>query len=275
VRLLKGVANLITIAFVTAKISKLEIERRNLEKNLELTGQVQSLLLPHKNNFESEEFSLVGHYQPAEQSGGDWWFFERLHNGSPVIVVGDVTGHGAGPAMVTAIVAGIFQCLTDQLDSTSDLSDVCRTLNQRLVEICQGHYWMTLALVHYSPETGKIRLWSAGAPPVLIHRENGKVEAAFATGSLLGAIDSEFEVGFVEKDLKPGERVLIATDGVFELETPDGQLGMRRTMRIMQSVSEEPSIILAHEKFLTNLETARSGVPLKDDLSYVLLERIK
>ncbi|MGE4133729.1 MAG: GAF domain-containing protein, partial [Bdellovibrionales bacterium] len=87
VRLLTGVANLITIAFVTAKITKLEIERRNLEKNLELTGQVQSLLLPHKINFESEEFSLVGHYQPAEQSGGDWWFFERLHNGSPVIVV--------------------------------------------------------------------------------------------------------------------------------------------------------------------------------------------
>ncbi len=54
---------------------------------------------------------MFGVYRPADACGGDWWWHEPLSGGRHVVMVGDVTGHGPGPAMVTAAVATAFRVL--------------------------------------------------------------------------------------------------------------------------------------------------------------------
>jgi serine phosphatase RsbU (regulator of sigma subunit) len=58
---------------------------------------------------------LVGFYRGAEKCSGDWWWYEHISQDKLWVIVADVTGHGAGPAMLTAAVAmGIWVQQTEQ-----------------------------------------------------------------------------------------------------------------------------------------------------------------
>ena len=105
-----ALANHIAISLETARAANIEIENRAMKKDLEVTHAVQSLILPKQDTFTSDQVKLASFYKAAGQSGGDWWWYDvDKERGVLTIVLGDVTGHGAGPAMISAVVAGIFQ----------------------------------------------------------------------------------------------------------------------------------------------------------------------
>ena len=45
---------------------------------------------------------VSGFSQPAAYAGGDFYDSQRLRDGSVVVALGDVAGHGVGPALVAA-----------------------------------------------------------------------------------------------------------------------------------------------------------------------------
>src|SRR5690606_2801400 len=79
-----------------------------VEQELQLTGAVQSGFLPDNNEISTGNAQIVGFYKPADTCSGDWWWHAQLGPTRHLVMVGDVTGHGPGPAMVTAAVATAF-----------------------------------------------------------------------------------------------------------------------------------------------------------------------
>ena len=67
-----------------------------MEQDLALTGAVQHMLLPSDDVVYEPDLRVAGFYRPASRCGGDWWWFERLADGHALVLLGDVTGHGAG-----------------------------------------------------------------------------------------------------------------------------------------------------------------------------------
>jgi len=56
--------------------------------------------------------TLAGdHFKPPTQCGGDWWSFSELPDDRVMIIIGDVTGHGVGSAMITAAAKGAASTL--------------------------------------------------------------------------------------------------------------------------------------------------------------------
>ncbi|HLL56193.1 MAG TPA: GAF domain-containing SpoIIE family protein phosphatase, partial [Myxococcaceae bacterium] len=272
--ILRAIANHIAIAVETASVARLEIERRDLEHDMKLTAAVQSLFLPKEDSCVSGAVSLHGFYRPAGKCSGDWWWYEVPSPGSMLVLIGDTTGHGAAPAMVTAAVAAGFR-ISRKLAKDWSLQDTLGELSQQLLEISAGQYRMTLSAVHLDARTRKLRYWSAGAPPLLVLRSSGKVDSLACAGTPLGS--DSFEVGWREVDLMPGDRIFSFTDGLSELELPSGrQFGMRRLSNLFIQ-TRGLTLSEATEKIVSELDLARgkgtSGeVPQGDDLTFALLE---
>ena len=270
-QILLGIGNHIAIAMETTRIANLEKERAAYEKDLAVTVAVQSLLLPATNNPETPTASLSAVYRPATQSGGDWWWYETRNDGKLWVLLGDVTGHGVGSAMVTAAVASSYRTLL-QNKNYENPGDMLVGLNESFRALCGEAYRMTFSAIEIDPTRGMLRWWSAGAPPLLVLRANGQADVLSTKGTPLGVV--AFEAGLLEAPFNAGDRMLVFSDGVTESQTAKGgQFGIRRLRDFFASNQKTPLAELATQ-LLGILDSSRgSELPQDDDITFVVLEQ--
>ncbi|HEY0194426.1 MAG TPA: two-component regulator propeller domain-containing protein [Kofleriaceae bacterium] len=240
-----------------------------VERDLALTGAVQTGFLPEQNEITTPQFHLVSVYRPAESCGGDWWWHEPLPGGRHLVMVGDVTGHGPGPAMVTAAVATALRVLVST--GVTDVEHTLALLNREVLRVAKGKYHMTMAAIELDETTGYWRLFSAGSPPLLTLGEHGEHRVHFCPGAPLGT-EVGFELGVIDGTLQRGDRVMAYTDGIPELQLPNGQmLGMRKFAQTFertggQSLRDAAATILGHA------DQIRGDQPQNDDWTFTLIE---
>lgn len=268
---LTAIGNHIAISLETARMARLEVQRQALAKDLAVTAAVQSLLLPATDTWNGPSISLTGYYRPAAQSGGDWWWYEPTEQGL-VALLGDVTGHGAGSAMVTAAVAGAFRALQPGT-LASDLPAAIQTVNATLSSICKNAYNMTLSAALVDPTARTLKLWSAGALPALLLRaDTGRTEVLQAQGGPLG--NARFKLGLVEVPLRPGDRLLLFTDGITEALNPqDRPFGLKGLSKLLLSTRGRPPGE-ARTLLVDGLTAFAQGRPLEDDVAFVLFDAL-
>jgi ligand-binding sensor domain-containing protein/serine phosphatase RsbU (regulator of sigma subunit) len=240
-----------------------------VERDLELTGAVQSGFLPEHAEITTPHVQVLGLYRPADACGGDWWWYEPLSGGRHVVMVGDVTGHGPGPAMVTAAVATAFRVLME--NGLDDIHHGLELLNREVLRVAKGKYHMTMAALELDEATGRWVFHSAGAPPILSLGRSGKHKVHFCAGAPLGTATG-FETGRVEGKLEPTDRILMYTDGIPEIALPNGNvLGMRRFAQQYeqtrgQRLSEAASAIVEQA------DRTRAGEAQTDDWTFAMVE---
>jgi two-component system sensor histidine kinase ChiS len=239
-----------------------------IERDLALTGAVQSGFLPEYNEAHDAHVQLFGFYRAADACSGDWWWHHTI-GGRHVILVGDVTGHGPGPAMVTAAVATAFRVLTG--GGVGDVKQALELLNQVVLHVAKGKYHMTMAALELDEATGWWTVHSAGAPPVLTLDQSGRHKVHFCPGAPLGT-QSEFEIGRIEGQLAPSERILLYSDGIPEISLPNGNpLGMRRFAQIYESTRQH-GLEQAASTIVQMAEQVQDGKPQTDDWTFTLIE---
>jgi ligand-binding sensor domain-containing protein len=268
--LLAGAAFLL-IRYQRQRVQRAEREGRLavVERDLELTGAVQSGFLPEHNEITTPRVQLFGFYRPADACSGDWWWYEPLSGGRHLILVGDVTGHGPGPAMVTAAVATAFRVLIE--DGLDDIRIGLERLNREVLRVAKGKYHMTMAALELEEDTGRWTLHSAGAPPMLSLSHSGKHRVHFCPGAPLGT-ESGFETGLAEGQLEPSERILLYTDGIPEITLPNGNvMGMRRFAQ-QYELTRNQRLRDAAASILMHADQTRGKQPQTDDWTFTMIE---
>lgn len=209
-----------------------------------------------------------GFYRPAAQCSGDWWWHEVQQN-RVIVLVGDVTGHGAASAMLTASTAAHYRLLIRR-DPDIELDTLLEDLNAEFVDVCQGAYNMTMSAVTIDVQTLNMRWFNAGSPAVLILSSTGKVLSLSSAGTALG--NEPFSLGTREKRLEAGDRVFLYTDGLPEMVLPNGrQLGIRNLSKFLKATRGRP-LEEAVQAMVDALDKARGDTPLDDDLTFVFVD---
>lgn len=164
-------------------------------------------------------FDIGGATFPAEATGGDYFDYIKMLDDCWGIVVGDVAGHGFGPALLMAEARAYLRALA------WTHSDVCKILtlaNRLLVEDVAEDHYVTLFFGCLHPRTRSFVYASAGHPEGYIFDAAGNVKHQLkSTGYPLGV---ERETNFAAvppNSLDPGDLVFLLTDGVFEARSPD------------------------------------------------------
>lgn len=261
----------IVFAFVRRsrqKVAGLERDARlaAAEKDLELTGAVQTAFLPKMNELNDTRLRLVGFYRPASACGGDWWWYDRPSEGTYSVLVGDVTGHGPGPAMVTAAVATAVHVQTG--GGAQPMNAILESLNREVQHVGGGHYHMTMVAIQLDEKTGNYVAFSAGAPPIL-KLSGDRVSSVPLRGTPLGSDD--FVCGVAKGQLLRGERLLLYTDGIPELMMKNGkQLGMRRFSKFYQQAGQMD--LREATAFITEQSDLLRAGPQDDDWTLAMIE---
>lgn len=212
-----ALAQHIAIALENAQLNLHSIERARLEKSLEIAAEIQAGLMP-KSPPSMEGYDLYGWYRSAEHASGDFFDFVRTKSGGVAAVVGDVTGHGVGPALVTATAQASLRSYARVLE---DPGSVVTMLNADLSERMDDGMFLTLFIAELDQD-GRVQVLNAGHTPPLIWRAATKtIESISSDGPALGLMDDlVYETGD-DLHLEVGDVLLAFSDGLVEARHPD------------------------------------------------------
>ena len=218
-------------------------DRMKMRESLAVAMQVQQSLLPdHPPRVPG--LDIAGHSEYCDETGGDYYDFielDRLGPNSIAVAVGDVTGHGVAAALLMATGRALIRSHANQPGS---LGDVFTDVNKQL---CGGKFtgrFMTLMyLVVQSgrDENGRVpvRYLSAGHDPVIVYRPSDDSFIELEGSDIPLGIDEGWT--FTEKQseaLRPGDTLVVGTDGVWECFNSSGeQFGKDRLRDVIRSAA--------------------------------------
>ena len=248
--------------------AKLESELQQINHDLEIARSIQQDLLPTSPP-ELEHFEIAGWNQPANQTGGDYFDWQLLPDGQLAISVGDATGHGIGPALVSALCRAYARA-----SFLADHDRVLERLNSLLANDLADDRFVTFAVIFLNPANSEIKVLSAGHGPILWYRRAmNKWENFEAQGIPLGMIPGMPYEDSRLKSLKAGDMIVLVTDGFYEWQNPDEEeFGVERlkdTIREARDCSAEDMI----GKLYAAVKEFSKGTEQKDDLTAVVLKR--
>ncbi len=199
---------------IGATLDGLRKAAAEVEHVAELAETLQRSLLPERLP-ELPGLGLSARYLAGSadaQVGGDWYDVIVLRDGQAGIAIGDVVGHGLDAA---ARMARLQNALRAYALEGLRPSLVLERMNGFAREVAGGPM-ATLLYGVVDAEEGRLRLASAGHPPVLVVGPTGETYFAEGpAGSPLGVVPfPTYEETTIP--LVPGSTVLLYTDGLVE-----------------------------------------------------------
>lgn len=259
---------------VTAALreAELQVKLDRVNHDLEIARSIQQGLLPaHSPN--QDGFDVAGWNQPADQTGGDYFDWQTLPDGRLAISLGDATGHGIGPALVSASCRAYARASFITGAHKNGLLD---RLNKLLADDLPANQFVTFAVVFLDPASSHVQVLSAGHGPILWYKYAAdEIESIEAQGIPLGMIAGVKYSQTNERRLDPGDMVVLVTDGFYEWENPNGEeFGLRRLNTVIrESRDSDPDEVIA--RLRSAVEKFCKGTEQKDDLTAVVLKRKK
>jgi len=236
---------------------------------LNLAQEVQQNLLPQRPP-QLETIDLAGRSLYCDETGGDYYDYIELPNGSLGIVVGDVSGHGVSAALLMASVRGYLRARATLPSATGDIiTGVNRLIS---VDTAETGQFMTLFYLVVEPRNNRVIWVRAGHDPGFLycpHRD--QFEALSGAGMALG-VDENWIYEDYHRAVTPGQIVLLTTDGIFETHSPDGEMfGKERFKEVVRKNADLEAEGIRKAVFDAVTEY-RGDEPQEDDITLVIIK---
>ncbi|NEQ64992.1 MAG: AAA family ATPase [Symploca sp. SIO2D2] len=224
---------------ITALNERLKAENLRLSAELEVTKQLQQMVLPKQSELEAiEGLEIAGFMEPADEVGGD--YYDVLpQDGKVKISIGDVTGHGLESGVVMLMAQTAVRTLqeSNQTDPVQFLDILNRTI-YRNVQRINPYKNLTLSLLEYNE--GRLTV-SGQHEEIILVRAEGQVEC-IDTSDLGFPLGLEEEISdFIAQEqvqLNPGDVVVLYTDGITEaFDINQEQYGLEKLCEIIRANS--------------------------------------
>lgn len=189
-----------------------------IDKDLALAHALQKSLLSSKYS-EDDRIRIIGFSQNLESVGGDYFDHTKDSMGNWAILMADVSGHGISSAMVAAMSKMAFVGAGAYLQFPSR---VFHSMNRHLVGKTKNLF-ITASYVFIDTESYTATFSNAGHPGFfLIRNSEPEVIHLNVKGKPLGLFS---HIPYAEDTVKllPGDRILLYTDGIFDLLNDVGE----------------------------------------------------
>jgi CHASE2 domain-containing sensor protein/serine phosphatase RsbU (regulator of sigma subunit) len=213
-----------------------------LAGELEAARRIQLGLLPRPESaFPGEgRFRIAAVMEPARVVGGDLFDFFLLDGDRLLFLVGDVSGKGLPASLFMAATKAFYRSISTR--HAAELAGTMRDANTEMGRDNPEAFFVTLVAAVLDVNTGRLWFCSAGHEmPWVVRLETGTVERLEGgAGPPLCVLDS-FPYETAAAHLRPGDTVLMVTDGVTEALDPGGNLfGTARVTGLVTEAAQEP-----------------------------------
>ena len=194
------------------------------ERELQRIAMIQQKLLPDRTP-KAAGLDIATSYLTSAESGGDYFDFYEWDDGHFGAIVADVSGHGAGAAVMVAMVQAILHSIPQGAPTSP--ADVLEYLNAHLMRKNIENSFVTAFCAKFSPDRRVMQYANAGHNRPMLRRgpggDEGEVTAVDGAASVpLGVIDDPtYTTGSIELDID--DTLILYTDGIVEaFGAPDG-----------------------------------------------------
>jgi serine phosphatase RsbU (regulator of sigma subunit)/catechol 2,3-dioxygenase-like lactoylglutathione lyase family enzyme len=217
-----------------AQAARLEAERRAAH-DLAIAKQVQTRLFPQRQPL-TRTLAYAGICHPARTVGGDYYDFLDLGSRRLGLVIADIAGKGIGAAL---LMANLQAALRSQCATAWETPErFLQSVNQLLYENTADGDYATLFFAEYDDDARKLRYSNCGHPPALLLRRGNGLERLGPTSTVVGLFE-KWDCAMEERELAPGDAVLLYTDGVTEALNGDGEeFGEERLLEAARQLQE-------------------------------------
>ena len=216
--LLAALASAAALRIRNLALTEETARRRLLDKELDLAADIQTAMLPRTFPTRAE-IDVAAALRPARTVGGD--LYDVVLEGDRLwMLVGDVSGKGVGAALLMAVTKTLFRAIAP---GSASVASAMGRVNDELARDNERAMFVTVFAARLDLATGELRYVNGG------HNPTYRLEADGPLTPLGGPVDPA--LGAVEGHeyrestlaLRPGDTLVLYTDGVVEARAADGE----------------------------------------------------
>lgn len=224
----------VVCAFVVITLKKwatLRVVKQRTDDDLALAKSLQSSLA--RKSCELKKVTIQGSIHQCDSVGGDFYYFRPFGKKMVSFCIGDVMGKGLSASLLMAMVMSFVYEWGKQ---SCNPAKVAARLSHRLTHLWDGRrgWFITIFYGMLDEETGTLQYCAAGQQGGFLLRDDEVVEIATECDPPLGIVEN-YEFTHHSINLKPGDHLLLFTDGAYEAHSPTGeQFGTDRLKKLFQ-----------------------------------------
>lgn len=248
-------------------------ERQIMRRSLALAMEVQRSLLPRRVP-RIEDLDIAGKSIYCDETGGDYYdFIDTGHQGLGKIglVLGDVSGHGIPSALLMATARAFIRQRSYLAGSIAEVvSDVNHLLTR---DVEESSSFMTLFYLSVDISARRLHWVRAGHDPAIYYDPvTDRFDYLVGQGIPLG-VDADWTFEENQKDdLRPGQIIVIGTDGIWESRNAEGIMFGKTPVLNLIRQNREASAREILDAIIEGLDRFRRGVELEDDVTLLVIK---
>ena len=257
------------VALQRVRMTAALIEGEKMRQALEMAREVQMSTLPAVMP-SVPSYDVCGTFRSAELTGGDTFDLSLVDQGL-LIVLGDATGHGIAPALS---VTQMHAMLRIAFQLGVDLPTALVQVNNRLTEILADDRFITAFVGLLDPQAHRLHFHSAGQAPIFFYRAAAHAcERYKPTSFPLGAMPLKSLRASVVLDMKPGDILVLLSDGIYECENQRGEAFGEARVQDLVATHHGASMAEWLEILFASVTRFTAGAPQADDMTAVVVKR--
>jgi len=243
-------------------------EQIRVKRDLHAAQEIQQHLIPATAPA-IDGFDIAGKTIYCDETGGDYQDYVPLDDHRYAIVIGDVTGHGVGAALLMASARAVLRA---NAPHEKTAADVLAAVNRQLSADSPGG--RSLTLFYMQLEAGKRDFsWiSAGHEPALIYQPDTDTFSLLEGKDIPLGVDAEWAFSGQTAALTDGGLLVAYTDGLREALNEQGmQFGLDRLKGAIRKSHERGSVAIL-DAILNDLAAYRGKTEAHDDVSVLVIK---
>jgi sigma-B regulation protein RsbU (phosphoserine phosphatase) len=268
--LLTSISGQAAVAIANAKLHARLIEQHKLDRELEIARSIQMNLLP-KSYPQIAGYEVSAMSLPAKKVGGDYYDFLEVGKEEVGFVIADVSGKGVAAAILAATLRASIQ--TNVRESRKGVAKIVSQMNEITCRDTTNNMFATMIFGVLNSKDGAFEYANAGHCRPLIFDNGGKV-ASLEKGSCFLGLAPNIEYATDKVTLKPGDTMVLYTDGVTDTMNRKGDLyGLNRLIECMKKNLGLAALEL-RDAICEDVWKYREGAEQFDDFTLVLVRRL-
>ena len=242
-----------------------------LAHELELAAEIQQNLLPQFDIPNDLPVDIKCFYKAAAEVAGDWYGYHYSEKyGQVILIVADVAGHGAGSAMMTSVVAGIYHEYISRLNEFEGFfphEAFGKSLNSAFKKLSGGGSHVTLVSFSYDIKTKELTIGNNGhLSPLYYNSAKKKIKAITLPSDPCGLQKTPESKTKIKKiTLNPNDYLISYTDALIETPIDNPVYSTKRVVKVLNNMQPK-NASEAVKGLLKDFERQIEGFERGDDL---------
>jgi serine phosphatase RsbU (regulator of sigma subunit) len=267
--LLDAIARQVNAAIENEFLHEQSLIKERIEGEINVAASIQQKIIPTELPI-IDGFDVAGINIPSREVGGDYYDCIDLGNGKFALIIADVSGKGiAASLLVNTLNASLYAFLNFDIS----LTEMTDKLNKIIYNASPPDKFITYFIAVLNSKTGELDIVNAGHNPILVLKQDGKLEKIDAGGVGLGMFDMGIPYEGEKITLQAGERLFLYTDGIPEAmnETEDEYSDERMEEFFLKNKTATAQEYV--DKIVSDVKSFAGNAEQSDDITALYLIR--